>query len=69
MSLFKNGAQFTYTAAHASTRHTGATDKQRCHVCGKFNPTYEHLTQCVEDAAQMNALGKRNAYARRGLRK
>ena len=69
MSLFKNGAQFTYTAAHANTRHTGAVDKQRCSVCGKLNPDYEHLTQCAEDAAQMNALGPRNAYARRELRK
>ena len=72
MSLFKPQGGLTalvYTPVSTSTRHTGALDKQRCGVCGKLNPTYEHLTQCAEDAAQMNALGTRNAYARRELRK
>ena len=65
----KRITSYRYGAAHIEQRTSGALDKQRCGVCGKLNPTYEHLTQCAEDAAQMNALGKRNAYARRELRK
>ena len=41
-------------------RASGALDKPRCWVCGKREPTAEHLQECAEQAALMDATSRRS---------